>query len=515
MQTPRDFVTLLITSDSALDHPEQQKLPRFDDESRHFMVVSKPCLHPECPPRDGFIRGQYESVEFIREIPRKPKRSASNLEITKARSEEQALLDGHQSSSSPEQPARTRQRGKTVSFVETDVSQAKREPPGTKHVDSEDEAEINPVEWIMVTRSDPGGSVPRFMVERGTPAGIVADAGKFLDWACRKEHEVSPQVSEAVTTRDPSGSTSKDFDAKQTNDHLAGPQGSSSANEPPEEAAAAPQGLLASLATMAKTGIESYSPQVIIDQLHGDPQLAPEQIKTSIPGEAKDADDDLSISSTSFASAEEGYDDDTSAKSISSHSMKHTESIDQTPHDKELAKLQDRKRALDEKFAKSREKELKDKENLTSKEQDRLRKAEEKHRREIEKQEAKYRKEVAKLEAKRAKETAKEEERKKRELDKDEKARLAREKEKLRQELEVMRIERDIFRDQVGALQQENTSLVARLGKLSDGRSVLKEVQAEVATGSRSRSSSIRRSKATGNGVEATILEGEKDLSSN
>ena len=38
------------------------------------------------------------------------------------------------------------------------------------------------VEWVMVTRSDPGGSVPRWMVERGTPGGIVRDAGRFLGW---------------------------------------------------------------------------------------------------------------------------------------------------------------------------------------------------------------------------------------------------------------------------------------------------------------------------------------------
>ena len=354
------------------------------------MVVSKPCLHPECPPRDGYIRGQYESIEFIREIPRKP-----TLEITKTRSEEQALLDGHQSLSSSEQPARTRQRSKTVSFMETQASQAERKTTGTTKVDSEDGFEIPAVEWVQISRSDPGGSVPRFMVERGTPAGIVTDAGKFLDWACKKEHEVSPHVSEAVTTSHTNRSISKDPEA---NGHLAGSKESSAVNEPPEDVMAAPQGLLVSLATIAKTGVESYAPQVIIDQLHGGPQPAPEKMNTPIPDQAKDVDDDLSISGASFASAEEGYDDDTSTKSISSHSTKHTESIDQSPHDKELAKLQDRKRLLDEKLAKSR-----------LKEQDRLRKAEEKHRREVEKEEAKYRRKITQL----AKKTAKEEERKK------------------------------------------------------------------------------------------------------
>ena len=195
----------------------------------------------------------------------------------------------------------------------------------------------------------------------------------------------------------------------------------------------------------------------------------------------------------------------------SSSSIRHPDLSDQSPHEKELAKLHDRKKTLDEKLAKSREKELRDKEELTSKEQDRLRKAEEKHKREIEKQEQKYKKEIAKLEAKRMKETAKEEARRRREQDKDEKTRLTREKEELKQELEVTKQEREIFRDQVGALQRENTSLVTRLGKLSDGKSVLKEVQAEVASGTRSRSSSLRRSKeTTGSGVEATVLAGEK-----
>ena len=93
------------------------------------MVISKPCDHPDCPPRDGFIRGQYESIEFVQEIPSKPDDTSST-----------------------------------------------------------EEEQVNPVEWVMITRSDPGGSVPRFMVERGTPSGIVADASKFLDWACKADH---------------------------------------------------------------------------------------------------------------------------------------------------------------------------------------------------------------------------------------------------------------------------------------------------------------------------------------
>ena len=53
--------------------------------------------------------------------------------------------------------------------------------------DEDDELERNPVEWLMVTRSDPGGGIPRFMVERNTPASITADANKFAEWAVKGE----------------------------------------------------------------------------------------------------------------------------------------------------------------------------------------------------------------------------------------------------------------------------------------------------------------------------------------
>lgn len=381
----------------------------------------------------------------------------------------------------------------------------------------EDDAESNPVEWIMVTRSDPGGSVPRFMVERGTPGSIVADASKFLDWACKKDHDVSANETEGATSSEVDDSATKDLEAYQTNGHLAGLEGPTINDEPlllPQEPAERAQSIIANIASVAKAGVESYAPQMVVDQLRVDQPEAHAEQSASTLEEAKDVDDASSISSMSFASAEEGYEDDASAKSTLSHSNRNADYPDQSRHKKELAKLHNRKRTLDEKLTKSREKELKDKEELTSKEQDRLRKAEEKHKRDIEKQELRYKKEVAKLETKRTKETAKEDARKKREQDKDERARLTREKEELKQELEVTKQERDIFRDQVGALQRENTSLVARLGKLSEGRSVLKEIQAEVASGSRSRSSSIKRSKETNSGVEATVLAGEKRDSS-
>lgn len=543
--TPRDFVTLLLTSSSALSESEslasqpsssvsdgaKSKDQRFKDTPRHFMVISRPCIHPDCPPRDGFIRGQYESVEFIREIPRKSKRASSTTDLLKrARPREDTLPlekqllpqnaerklresdevlvdgDGQLTPAAADEVARDgRRRGKTISFAGSRGASAKGE--AMDDPDAHDDGEKNPVEWIMITRSDPGGSVPRFMVERGTPGGIVADASKFLDWACKKEH---PQDEvEALEKGDAEyvqRKTREELEAYDTNGHLAGLEGEAKRVEAPSiavpqrtsvEMATAPaapaqqEGLVATVANAAYVSLGNYAPQVVIDRLPGHQHTPSMQSIDEITGMTNDtsATRSRSVSSASsvasFASAEDHFDDTLSAKSITSH----TESFNSkgiaamSPHEKELAKLNERKRKLDESLAKAREKELKDKDELTSKEEERVKRAEEKHAKEVAKQEEKYRKEVAKLDAKRHKETTKAEERKRKEEDKDEKKRLTREKEEMKQQLEVVSQERDILREQVGALQRKNTGLVLRLGKMDEGKDALKEGKKEMEEG--------------------------------
>lgn len=425
-----------------------------------------------------------------------------------------------------------RKRGQTISFAPSRGSSARGEAVGTQ-----DEDETNPVEWIMITRSDPGGSVPRFMVERGTPGSIVADASKFLDWACKKEYpEDEVDALEKGDTEHIKEKTRQELDAYNTNGHLAGLEGASDDVEPP--AVAVPRrasldiaqsqevhqqgGLISSVAGAAYAGIDNYAPQAVIDRLPGHKH---EQSMSSIPKTASIPNGTGStplspvLSSTSsiasFASAEDHFDaDDTlSIKSATSHSKSSNskDTVEKSPHEKELRKLEERKRLLNERLAKAREKETKDKEQLTFKEEERIRKAEEKHAKEIQKHEERYKKEVARLEAKRQKEAAKLSDRKKRAEDRDEKARLTREKEELRQQLDVVSKERDILRDQVGALQRENTGLVARLGKIEDGKDLLKEVKSELEGKTRSRSSSLRKGKGSSveKGKEATVLGGE------
>ena len=527
------------------------------------MVISKPCLHPDCPPRDGFIRGQYESVEFIREIPLRPKKTSSTTQLqhhgraratssspdranplvltekisSKENEDEQRM--GNIQGDAISRPtlthlvsSRSRKRGRTISFAESRGSRAKGEAVDKMPDDSEDLSETNPVEWVMVTRSDPGGSVPRFLVERGTPSGIVADASKFIDWASKKEHlalndEMGDALGGEAVNLDRHTHT-HELEGHQTNGHLCGVDGaldladrspsrgeSASVNESEVKGSNQPTGLLTSVANIAYSGLETYAPQSILDRLPGH-RLAPSAAESvasrgdldvsgvALPTEdSNEASSSSSSSVASFASAEERFEDVLSHESIPSmlKSSNTTNTMDMTPHEKELKKLSDRKTALDEKLIRIRDKELKDRAEITSREEERLRRAEEKHAREVQKQEQKYKKEVAKLEAKRVKDAAREEERRKKAEDKDEKARLVREKEELKQQLDVVSQERDILKEQVGALQRENTALVAKIGKLGDGQHLLKDIRTELSGESRSRSGSLRKQKTNGSAL--------------
>ncbi|KAL8871630.1 MAG: hypothetical protein Q9174_002579 [Haloplaca sp. 1 TL-2023] len=567
--TPRDFVTLLVTSSNALESPAASTHPREGHSEpikapRHFMVISKPCIHPDCPPRDGFIRGQYESVEFIREIPTKPTKSSSTSDLLHLRHphtsplEKAALVESAQRSldkggseqdmlASMDSEGRVpqakdaliqegRKRGKTISFAESRGARAKGEAVDTPHDEFDDPAEHNAVEWIMITRSDPGGSVPRFLVDRGTPAGIVSDASKFLDWACQKDHPVKEDYGEKAQEIDQEverkNSQAPTLEQYQTNGHLIGlgetPSTAESSmtltnGESANSTTLAPAenaGVMSSLASAAVASIEAYAPQTVIDRLPGHRTENTDSSWLSNnpePGPSNTNIDDVegaSIASTSdaasFASAEEGMD---GASSSSPQSIK--SGTKSSPHqsrtDREFAKFQQRKKILDEQLARTREKETKDKEELTSREEERIRKAVEKHAREVSKNQQRYERESAKIEAKRVKEEQKEVDRKKKAEEKDEKVRLTRERDAARTEVEVLKQEKELLRDQVGALQKENTALVARVGKLEMGKKVLGEVKAEIEGGGRSRSSSLRRKKgesADVPGTEGTVLGG-------
>jgi hypothetical protein len=515
------------------------------------MVISRPCNHAQTPQREGFIRGQYESVEFIREIPLKKgfKKSASTTNLpaqngTRKRSASslgrEAILRNAQKNHTPPStengllspnkaaaaasetdlsPGGTRARGKTISYDMSRSSDAKALNADIPQQD--DECDSNPVEWIMITRSDPGGSVPRFLIDRGTPGGIVSDASKFLNWACAKDLEDLESDDENVGDEDHkiSHNHEKDLHNYQTNGHLAGIEEKPTPTDEIPDPVANHQngqnggglyGMAVGLAGAASEYLTSHAPTIISDQL-------PPHLTGQTNGNPARRGSVSSISSASsaasFASALENYEGESFNDASSTKTTNSTaQSRAVAQQDKELQKLEEKKRKLDEKLNKVREKEISKKSEDTAKEEEAIRKVEEKHEKEVKRQEEKYKREVEKLEKKKEKEQQKAEERKRKAIEKDEKTKLLRELEELKAEVGVLRKEKEILRSQVGDLQAENTALAARVGKLgSQGEQVLMDVRAEVGRTGRLRASSLKGLSRTTSYRSSGSSEKEKE----
>ncbi|PKY04246.1 hypothetical protein P168DRAFT_310873 [Aspergillus campestris IBT 28561] len=224
--TPRDFVALILDWEVGGDDGGGGGGGRG---GRNWMMVSRPCLHPDVPDRSGFIRGEYESVEFIREVV--PGREAGAIASAES--------------------ARGRSPGETAINAKE----------GGQVVDGANE-EINPVEWIMVTRSDPGGNIPRWMVEKGTPKSICSDAAKFIDWACR-EPDATAGESTTNNMRKTTGPS------RRGSQHTAGVERETddSDSDMSDLGNVEHHGLIASFAYLLNSGVERYAPQAVLDYL--------------------------------------------------------------------------------------------------------------------------------------------------------------------------------------------------------------------------------------------------------
>ena len=412
-----------------------------------------------------------------------------------------------------------RARGKTISFAESRGRTAKGEALDLQSDESDDDtAEMNPVEWTMITRSDPGGSVPRFMVERGTPSSIVADASKFLNWACKKQ--LSDSQEELLQAKDAEAMKARDIsttDESRIDGHVPTLDGSadrfdssqslreSKSSQGADEAASTPStSILSNITNAASTTLEAYAPQSVLDRLPAQqrplsPSLSLQKSATPPNTKTQDSDSESTVSSASFASADSHL-SSPSARSTPLSATSSATKIKQpvSPRDKEVAKMAASKAMLDEKLRKTREKETKDKEELTSKEEARLRKAEEKHAREVKKVEERFEKEMRSLEEKRRKEEEKERRRREAEAEKERKKKEAEEemerkrkekeekesvdkvKEVMMGQLEELKKEMNLLEERARKLQSENTALVAALGRMEGGEAVLEAVGKEI-----------------------------------
>lgn len=457
--TPRDFVTLLLTSTKELATGKGRA-------PRQFMVVSKPCNHPETQPRSGFIRGNYESVELIREIPieRPVRRVRSSVDLRR----EDIQLSNQQpgSGNKLDKEAILRSAAKRAA-TETgqDLAQSMSALPGTEERDVSRSETHMAVEWIMLTRSDPGGSVPRFMVEKGTPGGIVSDAGRFLKWLDSKSVQDLEQ-SDATNIQEDTAENEEAPKAPLTLKH-----------------AKTASGLLAQQEANYKAGPEDIPPSGLYSMITGVIGAASSAVASRLPAFAyPETDHTIEESDTeseaSFTSAQEP--DEPAPLPVekitsqggdmkSVHSGKSEESTSKaststSQHEKQLKKLQDRYRKIEEKMTRQQERNLQGKQSQGD---DGLAKLKEKHEKEIARQEENYRKEIKKLEEKRLKEEKKAEERRRKEAEKEAKNNVAMELERTRVERDMAFKQIDILKEQVGNLQAQNTKLVAKLGKLN------------------------------------------------
>lgn len=306
--TSRDFVAMIVTWENDY-FKEHEKEGKWSREGRSWMMLSRPCEHPDAPPVGEFIRGQYESVEMIREI-----------RVDKNGSEGSESGSGSGS--------------------------------GSKGADGES----NPVEWIMVTRSDPGGTIPRWMVEKGTPKSICTDAAKFVDWAS----EDPEAAKEKERLRSAAKSEGKESTNAEEESESEGNSDSDSSEYEQEEH----HGLIASFGNLLNAGIERYAPQTVLDYI---PHHSRES-SYNIPGEFKDSDEDTTKHHQTKRQADTDADETQSQTSVKSETpaepttpaagdvnlditaaelLEKTGKSKLSSHERQLAKLAQEKRSIE------------------------------------------------------------------------------------------------------------------------------------------------------------------------
>ncbi|KAI9672721.1 MAG: hypothetical protein M1831_000156 [Alyxoria varia] len=445
--TPRESLTLIMTSDNALGPASSVSTSTSTTEPlipRHYMTVSRPTAHPDAPNRAGLVKMTYESVEMIREVP----------------------------------------------------------------IEGNENAETNPVEWLMITRSDPGGGIPRFMVERGTPAGIAADVGKWLEWACSKSDEDLMEELDEEEADAEIAVQSTETDKVEEHEQTEAPtkeEGSNAANIGQNSSASEHNEAQPGVLSKVTEAISGYVPAAA-QQAYAEGGL------TAVPAKAESyssSSSSIASSDGSFASAM-SFDDKmdgaaTTAKTRSTTSLAPSGQTNKTlskvqarreqaqiKHDKTMADLEHKAVKLKEKEP-ANEKETKEREKALSRNDAALRKQEERHQQELKKLDEQHEKEVRR-----------EEERAKKAKAKDEVSKLKKERNDWKIRAEISEKEADILAKQVQGLQRENTALAARIGTgVEGGDDVVRQVREGLGDSNgvtEKRSKTSMESKGSGSG---------------
>ena len=513
--TPREFLQVVMTTEEGLSEKsgvEDAEGGGKKHVPRSYMIVSRPTTHEGAPERSGFVRGQYESVELIREVPLHRRHGASKSTSDLLGQDRKSGEHG-------------RSRGATVGFAESRGPDAKGEQrdlgkaPDDAREDDPADPELNPVEWIMITRSDPGGGIPRFLVDRGTPDAMLGDVTKFLDWACKIDElpEDEPEQHQDEVAAPPKRAETV-------------PEGAEMANGRPEKEPR-PPARSASEPVQAEEGgivdsiantLEAYAPPAVSATIHDYIHPAHPPINGADTSEDEDDASDTS-SSASWCSANsrrrasiaEGaaHTDqqptdfaDQNAPSVASSESLVTSTVPARPgsasskHDKELQKLIREREKLDRKLAKKRAEEEAKITKLKEKEAAGEEKAAEKHKREISKAEEKHQKELKKLEEKERKERERAETRRRKQEEKQKLSFVSRERDELRGQLDHSRKENELLLERIEELQRENTAMADKLGKLG-GDGLLVDMRKSL-EGGRGRAGSA---KSAGSGEKKSL----------
>jgi hypothetical protein len=458
---PRDFVTCLLSSDQP-----------SEGANADFMIVSIPVEHAEAPSRNGMVRGQYESVEVVRRVKGWSAKSKSTDMLSTFTDHEKTGRD----------------RGNTIGFAESRGMSAKGEridQPETPYSESDDL-----VEWIMITRSDPGGGIPRFMVERGTPSSIAADAVKFLDWAVSNDFNQEYHINDESSSAQISITTTSEDD--QTSELYPTPSNRTQSNASTfEPSNPNDTGVIAALTSVVRSGLDRYAPGVqesLSKMVEGGGEIDDESDSSSVDSFASAiGDDDQSQNGqgdvTPSRAAEAPHQHlavkDAASASPSASSLESVKAQENLASNLEakLTKLEERRRNLSNEFEAASKRDEARANDALGKEAKEAAKAKDRLERERRKREEKYAREMRKLEDKRRNEERKTEEKRRKAMQGDLLTQTKRERDQARRMAEVLKQENEILRDRVGDLQRENTLIVQRMSRMSGGRELVREIK--------------------------------------
>lgn len=342
------------------------------------------------------------------------------------------------------------------------------------------------IEWLMVTRSDPGGSVPRFLIEKGTPPGIVGDAGKFINWITANAAESSSTPEDDVHTPMETTGEGKEEPLHslkvQSVPRISTPNHQEQYQEDDQDVPSSNglygiiAGVFETASYVVTTGLRQFGGLDPSQDSQGSVQAENEVIEDGIKEEEeedeKENSDDLSSETSSIRSFTSALEKRmTTEKKLQTESLNEShsdesKSFGSQPFDKELKRLQEKRRKLDEKTSQMQERMEGRKRDGKDKDTAQLLKIREKHEKELAKQEAKFKREMEKLEEKRGQEERKAEARRRKALEKEEKSNLTIELEKVKAERDIALKRMQMLQNQVGELQAQNTMLVAKLGRM-------------------------------------------------